>query len=109
MCKLGLRISIYSKKKKPLAACDCESYRIICHMYLLNVFCQVIEYDRNVIGDSRVQIEIDNEMEPHPTAGYGEADFGYQVCVCVCLCVFFLILYSRFTKFELKSGQNCLM
>uniref|UniRef100_A0A0B6ZFW3 Peptidase M20 dimerisation domain-containing protein n=1 Tax=Arion vulgaris TaxID=1028688 RepID=A0A0B6ZFW3_9EUPU len=40
---------------------------------------EVIEYDRNVIGDSRVIIESEYEMEPHPTAGHGDSDFGYQV------------------------------
>ncbi|BFZ10867.1 hypothetical protein BsWGS_13906 [Bradybaena similaris] len=40
---------------------------------------EVIEYDKQVIGDSRVNIEIDDSMEPHPVAGYGDTDFGYQV------------------------------
>ena len=40
---------------------------------------EVLAYDRSLIGDSRVNMEIISSMEPHPTAGYGEGDFGYQV------------------------------
>ncbi|XP_012935587.1 N-fatty-acyl-amino acid synthase/hydrolase PM20D1.2 [Aplysia californica] len=40
---------------------------------------EVIEYDRALIADDRVKIEVDSMMEAHPAAGYGEEDFGYQV------------------------------
>ncbi|CAG5122426.1 unnamed protein product [Candidula unifasciata] len=40
---------------------------------------EVIEYDRQLIGDARVNIEIASSIDPHPTAGYGNNDFGYQV------------------------------
>ena len=40
---------------------------------------EVLAYDRSLIGDSRVNMEIISSMEPHPTAGYGEGHFGYQV------------------------------
>ena len=40
---------------------------------------QVIDYDRYLINDDRVKIEVKSAMEPHPVSLYGEEDFGYQV------------------------------
>ncbi|KAH9523726.1 hypothetical protein Btru_040736 [Bulinus truncatus] len=40
---------------------------------------EVIRYDKAVIADDRVKIDVLTEMEPHPVAGYGKKDFGYQV------------------------------
>ena len=40
---------------------------------------QVIDYDRYIINDDRVKIEVKSAMEPHPVSLYGEEDFGYQV------------------------------
>ncbi|GFO28852.1 N-fatty-acyl-amino acid synthase/hydrolase pm20d1.1 [Plakobranchus ocellatus] len=40
---------------------------------------EVIDYDRSVINDDRVKIEVLTAMEPHPTSNYGDLDFGYQV------------------------------
>ncbi|KAK3768934.1 hypothetical protein RRG08_060370 [Elysia crispata] len=40
---------------------------------------EVVDYDRAVINDPRVKIEVLYSMEPHPVAGHGESDFGYQV------------------------------
>lgn len=38
----------------------------------------MIDYDRNLISDSRVQISVKISMEPHPVSPYGDGDFGYQ-------------------------------
>ncbi|XP_055883024.1 N-fatty-acyl-amino acid synthase/hydrolase PM20D1.2-like [Biomphalaria glabrata] len=40
---------------------------------------EVIKFDKSVIADDRVNIEVLNKMEPHPVAGYGKKDFGFQV------------------------------
>ncbi|RUS75375.1 hypothetical protein EGW08_016865, partial [Elysia chlorotica] len=40
---------------------------------------EVLDYDRAVIADPRVKMELVYSMEPHPVSGYGQSDFGYQV------------------------------
>ncbi|KAK7489673.1 hypothetical protein BaRGS_00019068 [Batillaria attramentaria] len=40
---------------------------------------EVIDYDRYIIGDDRVEIVVKGAMEPHPIAPSGPDDFGYQV------------------------------
>ncbi|XP_076447510.1 N-fatty-acyl-amino acid synthase/hydrolase PM20D1.2-like isoform X2 [Babylonia areolata] len=40
---------------------------------------EVIDYDRYIIGDDRVKIELKGSIEPHPQAPHGDHDFGYQV------------------------------
>ena len=44
-----------------------------------SLFQQVMDYDRYVINDDRVAIEVKSSMEPHPVSGSGDGDFGYQV------------------------------
>ncbi|GFS21878.1 N-fatty-acyl-amino acid synthase/hydrolase PM20D1.1 [Elysia marginata] len=44
---------------------------------------EVLDYDRAVIGDPRVKMEVIQAMEPHPVAGYRDTDFGYQVTIMV--------------------------
>lgn len=39
----------------------------------------MIDYDRYIISDDRVKIEVKSSMEPHPVSPHGEEDFGYQV------------------------------
>lgn len=39
---------------------------------------EVIDYDRDVIDDDRVEISADHFMEPQPGSPAGENDFGYQ-------------------------------
>lgn len=40
---------------------------------------EVIEFDRRLINDDRVEIEIkDDFIEPHPISPYGLDAFGYQ-------------------------------
>ena len=39
----------------------------------------MIEYDRYIINDERVNIEVKYAMEPHPLSPHGDDDFGYQV------------------------------
>ncbi|KAL8595180.1 hypothetical protein ACOMHN_013853 [Nucella lapillus] len=40
---------------------------------------EVIDYDRYIINDDRVKIEVKNSIDPHPLSPYGDDDFGYQV------------------------------
>ncbi|KAJ8301966.1 hypothetical protein KUTeg_020953 [Tegillarca granosa] len=39
---------------------------------------EIIDYDRQIINDERVQIRASYSMEPHPLSPYGDEDFGYQ-------------------------------
>ncbi|XP_052781176.1 N-fatty-acyl-amino acid synthase/hydrolase PM20D1.2-like isoform X3 [Mya arenaria] len=39
---------------------------------------EVVDYDRGIINDERVQIKVIASMDPHPIALSGEEDFGYQ-------------------------------
>ena len=39
---------------------------------------QVVDYDRAVINDDRVKVEVTSSMEPHPISPYGSDTFGYQ-------------------------------
>ncbi|XP_069142745.1 N-fatty-acyl-amino acid synthase/hydrolase PM20D1.2-like isoform X1 [Argopecten irradians] len=39
---------------------------------------EVIEFDRQLIGDDRVKISVESSMEPLPMSPYGDFDFGYQ-------------------------------
>ncbi|KAK7102398.1 N-fatty-acyl-amino acid synthase/hydrolase PM20D1.2-like [Littorina saxatilis] len=40
---------------------------------------EVIDYDRYIIDDDRVTLEVKSSMEPHPLSPHGDEDFGYQV------------------------------
>lgn len=40
---------------------------------------EVIDYDRGIINDDRVKIEVKNFIDPHPLSPHGDKDFGYQV------------------------------
>ncbi|XP_060070411.1 N-fatty-acyl-amino acid synthase/hydrolase PM20D1.2-like isoform X1 [Ylistrum balloti] len=40
---------------------------------------QVIDFDRQLIGDDRVKITVESSMEPLPMSPYGDYDFGFQM------------------------------
>lgn len=59
-----------------------EYFLISCiylHVWYVVIVCQVIDFDRQLIGDDRVQISVESSMEPLPMSPYGEEDFGFQI------------------------------